>query len=107
MPKYNSGPRGQILAGIARLVSSLSTPTVNATTGTITTVTATTVNTSVVDASTNLQAPALLLDKTSVKPTARSQPGAVRLVANATTAMLAINTTGTTWKYCNVTTILA
>jgi hypothetical protein len=103
MPQYNSGPRGGILAAILRLTSSLSTPAVNATTGTITTV-----NAGTVDASVTLQAPVLQLDSVATKPTTRSGPGSIKLVKNSTgTTMLAINETGTTWTYIAKTSVLA
>ena len=40
-------------------------------------------------------------------PTIRYAPGALVVVANSTGVMLALNTTGTTWKYCTKTSVLA
>lgn len=107
MPKYNSGPRGNLLARVARFITELSAPAINATTGTITTVNATTVNATDVDASGAVLAPRLRLDVVTAIPTARTGPGAVAAVSNSTGVMLAINTTGTTWRYMAKTSVLA
>ena len=37
----------------------------------------------------------------------RKSPGTLMMVGNSTGNMLAVNTTGTTWKYLNVTSVLA
>ena len=37
----------------------------------------------------------------------RKAPGTLMMVGNSTGNMLAVNTTGTTWKYLNVTSVLA
>jgi hypothetical protein len=50
---------------------------------------------------------AIQLTATSADPSARVGPGAVKFESNSTGAMLALNTTGTTWKYLNVTSVLA
>jgi len=43
----------------------------------------------------------------SAAPAGRYAPGTVVYVTNGTGTMLAINTTGTTWTYLNVTSVLA
>ena len=43
----------------------------------------------------------------STIPTLRSGPGTMVFVSNSTGHMACINTTGTTWKYLNVTSLLA
>jgi len=40
-------------------------------------------------------------------PTTRYAPGAVVFVGNSTGNLIALNTTGTTWTYLNVTSVLA
>ena len=55
----------------------------------------------------NKPARSLQLRVMSTVPTVRYGPGSVVMVANSTGKMLAVNTTGTTWKYCNVTSVLA
>jgi hypothetical protein len=40
-------------------------------------------------------------------PSGRRGPGCVVMVSNSTGNLLALNTTGTTWKYLNVTSVLA
>lgn len=55
----------------------------------------------------NKAAGSLQLKVVTTVPTIRYGPGAVVMVANSTGKMLAVNTTGTTWKYCNVTAVLA
>jgi hypothetical protein len=38
-------------------------------------------------------------------PTTRVEPGAIRAVSNSTGVCLVINTTGTTWKYIQKTSV--
>jgi hypothetical protein len=40
-------------------------------------------------------------------PAVRHGPGSLVFVTNSTGSMVAINTTGTTWTYLNVTSVLA
>jgi hypothetical protein len=40
-------------------------------------------------------------------PSTRYGPGSLVYVTNSTGTMVALNTTGTTWKYLNVTSVLA
>jgi len=50
---------------------------------------------------------ALQLTATAVNSTARIGPGAMRFVSQSTGKMIMLNTTGTTWTYLNVTSVLA
>ena len=47
------------------------------------------------------------LNSISAVLSGRKGPGHVVFVGNSTGNMLAVNTTGTTWKYLNVTSVLA
>lgn len=46
-------------------------------------------------------------DSTTALPVTRSAPGTIEFVANSTGNMFVINTTGTTWTYIGVTSVLA
>lgn len=50
---------------------------------------------------------ALRLTAASAALSGRKGPGTLMMVGNSTGNMLALNTTGTTWKYLNVTSVLA
>ena len=49
----------------------------------------------------------LTLKNLSAAPATRYAPGSAVFVTNSTGSMIALNTTGTTWTYCNVTSVLA
>lgn len=49
----------------------------------------------------------LRLKKLTAVPSGRQSPGTICMVGNSTGNMIACNTTGTTWKYLNVTSVLA
>lgn len=50
---------------------------------------------------------ALQLTATTTNSTARVGPGAMRFVSQSTGKLIMLNTTGTTWVYLNVTSVLA
>jgi hypothetical protein len=97
MTRENESSRYKRAGKTYRATESMSTPVLNATS----------VNAGTVDASEAVQTPAIKFDVLTTIPVARIGPGAMKLVANSTGVMPVLNTTGTTWVYLNVTSVLA